>query len=177
MKKLLALVLALASIMALMCACNKKEENSTETTKSGSELLEEAIEKYNMDDKGQETVNTFLKATDEAFDTLGGYKSIGDTELAEYANAVDAAYDKFREDFEPYMGDDLEWNDDLLMLNMTATSLSFDLTLYNYDPSSTDKTAEGLAEAAVDIVVEFSVIFTGEACITEEDMDAIGEKM
>lgn len=39
MKKLLALVLALASITALMCACNKKEENSTETTEAEEKIV------------------------------------------------------------------------------------------------------------------------------------------
>ena len=175
MKKLIALLLALISVITLMTACGKSEDETTEATEPTEvvekyTILEDTIKKYGIDDAAKEAVVAFLEEADAAYTTLADNQKIGGAEFLTYAKAIDAAADKFKEDFDSNLKG-LDFTDDLYSLSLSMSTLSLGLF------GLSDEDGEEISEDALQIVNDFSMLFTGEYLITDEMTDAISEKM
>ena len=172
-KRLLALLLCAVLLLGLLSACGGEEAKP---------ILPDVKELLNIDSAEEKQINGIFKAFDRAFETLANCKPFTEAAFRTYADAVSESVGGF---------EDIFWDDDGFVFSDTFIDRAksqgkediFNDMMFQYFDArdaernlqeSCEKSDEAYAEAAVNVLNRYSILFYGEPRLTDEDLDRIG---
>lgn len=172
-KRILALLLCAVLLLGLLSACGGEEAKP---------ILPDVKELLNIDSTEEKQINEIFKAFDRAFETLANCKPVTDADFRTYADAISEAAAGF---------EDIFWGDDGFVFSDTFIDRAksqgkediFNEIMFQYIDAhdaernlqeSREKSDEAYAEAALNVVQRYSILFYGEPSLTRDDIDRIG---
>lgn len=172
-KRILALILCPILLLGLLAACGGGKEVKP--------ILPEVKKALNIDSAKQKQINKMFEAFDSAYETLAKSKPVTDEAFRSYAEAISEAHDKY---FDTIFDDDFNINKMIDSAETPEEEETFkaisrnigDIIGARSDMASAynNKSDEAYAEAAVNLVGAYGMLFYGEPYYTDDDLDRIG---